>query len=148
MIVYFCHPTEPKQVIDESILFYSNPIPDPYPPVYKEGSPGKKIMSPISTLHRACFRFASLPLPPLRARAATLRPPPSPRRHLQPHRRGAMSSAASRLSHIAAAAGESNQPPPPASATVQDDGQRRFLVPLLLVVSYVCLNCVKGDCFW
>ncbi|TVU47312.1 hypothetical protein EJB05_06907, partial [Eragrostis curvula] len=85
-------------------------------------------MSSISILHRACLRFALLPLPPLRARAATLRPPPPPRRHLHSPRRGAMSSAASRLSHIAAAAGggggaagESNEPPPPASATAKDD---------------------------
>ncbi|KAK3151408.1 hypothetical protein QOZ80_3AG0245450 [Eleusine coracana subsp. coracana] len=85
-------------------------------------------MSSVSTLHRACLRLALLPFPPLRARAATLRPPPPPRRYLHRPCRGIMSSAASRLSHIAAAAGgsggaagESNQPSTPASAAAQDD---------------------------
>ncbi|EMS47754.1 putative glutamyl endopeptidase, chloroplastic [Triticum urartu] len=67
-------------------------------------------MSALSILHRACLRLALLPLPlaPLRAplRSSTL---PRP---LRLPRRAAMSSAASRMSHIAAAAasGESNQP--------------------------------------
>ncbi|KAG2541328.1 probable glutamyl endopeptidase, chloroplastic isoform X2 [Panicum virgatum] len=82
-------------------------------------------MSSISILHRACLRIALLPLPPLRARATALRPPP--RRRLQLPRRSAMSSAASRLSHIATAtarggaAGESNEPPPAGSAVAQQD---------------------------
>ncbi|XP_004984623.1 probable glutamyl endopeptidase, chloroplastic isoform X2 [Setaria italica] len=86
-------------------------------------------MSSISILHRACLRVALLPLPPLRARASAtaLRPPSPLRRHLQLPRRSAMSSAASRLSHIAAAtaggsaAGESNEPPPAGSAAAQED---------------------------
>uniref|UniRef100_M8BY00 Dipeptidyl peptidase family member 6 n=1 Tax=Aegilops tauschii TaxID=37682 RepID=M8BY00_AEGTA len=67
-------------------------------------------MSALSILHRACLRLALLPLPlaPLRAplRSSSL---PRP---LRLPRRTAMSSAASRMSHIAAAAasGESNQP--------------------------------------
>ncbi|KAJ1297466.1 hypothetical protein BS78_01G378700 [Paspalum vaginatum] len=84
-------------------------------------------MSSISILHRACVRLALLPLP-LRARATTLRPPRPLRRHLHLPRRRAMSSAASRLSHIAAAtgdgcgaAGESSDLPPVASAAAQED---------------------------
>ncbi|CAN6301153.1 unnamed protein product [Urochloa humidicola] len=85
-------------------------------------------MSSISILHRTCLRLALLPLPPLRARATALRPPPPLRRHLHLPRRSAMSSAASRLSHIAAAtgagggaAGESNEPPPAGPAGAQED---------------------------
>ncbi|KAG2552487.1 hypothetical protein PVAP13_9KG584100 [Panicum virgatum] len=83
-------------------------------------------MSSISILHRACLRLALLPLPPLRARATALRPPPR-RRHLHLPSRSSMSSAASRLSHIATAtadggaAGESNEPPPAGSAVAQED---------------------------
>ncbi|CAL4930641.1 unnamed protein product [Urochloa decumbens] len=84
-------------------------------------------MSSISILHRACLRLALLPLPPLRARATALRPPPL-RRHLHLPHRSAMSTAASRLSHIAAAtgagggaAGESNEPPPAGPAAAQED---------------------------
>lgn len=97
--------------------------------VYKTESRPEQIMSSISILHRACLRVALLPLPPLRARASAtaLRPPSPLRRHLQLPRRSAMSSAASRLSHIAAAtaggsaAGESNEPPPAGSAAAQED---------------------------
>ncbi|CAN6295352.1 unnamed protein product [Urochloa humidicola] len=85
-------------------------------------------MSSISILHRACLRLALLPLPPLRARATAIRPPHPLRRHLHLPRRSAMSSAASRLSHIAAAtgagggaAGESNEPPPAGPAGAQED---------------------------
>ncbi|XP_066381241.1 probable glutamyl endopeptidase, chloroplastic isoform X3 [Miscanthus floridulus] len=86
-------------------------------------------MSSISILHRSCLRLGLLPFSPLRARATTLRLPlPQPRRHLHQPRRSAMSSAASRLSHIAAAtgggggaAGESNESPPAASAAAQED---------------------------
>lgn len=101
-------------------------------------TPKKKIMSSISILHRSCLRLGLLPFSPLRARATTLRLPlplPQPRRHLHLPRRSAMSSAASRLSHIAAAtgggggaAGESNESPPAASAATQeDDGTSRYL---------------------
>ncbi|CAD6210899.1 unnamed protein product [Miscanthus lutarioriparius] len=86
-------------------------------------------MSSISILHRSCLRLGLLPFSPLRARATTLRLPlPQPRRHLHQPRWSAMSSAASRLSHIAAAtgdgagaAGESNESPPAASAAAQED---------------------------
>jgi hypothetical protein len=95
----------------------------------RKRDPEKKIMSSISILHRSCLRLGLLPFSPLRARATTLRLPlPQPRRHLHPPRRSAMSSAASRLSHIAAAtgggggaAGESSESPPAASAAAQED---------------------------
>lgn len=104
-------------------------------------------MSSISFLHRACLRLALLPLPPLRARATTLRPPLSqPRRYIHLSSRSAMSSAACRLSHIAAAtsggggtAGESNESPPAASAPAQeDDGTSRSLRSLGAIVALGC----------
>ncbi|KAL5217851.1 hypothetical protein ABZP36_018535 [Zizania latifolia] len=78
-------------------------------------------MSSLSILQKACLRFAQLPVPPLRA---PLRPPP--RRPLGLPRRSAMSSVASRLSHIAAAAasgaaGESNEPAAAAASGLAQD---------------------------
>ena len=96
-----------------SLLFYAI-----YCSYYSRIQEGREAMSSLSILHRACLRVALLPL------RAPLRPSRLPRSLRLPPR-SAMSSAASRMSHIAAAAsgaaGESNDPAAAASGLAQED---------------------------
>lgn len=102
-------------------------------------------MSALSILHRACLRLALLPVAPLRA---PLRSPRLPR-PLRLPRRAAMSSVASRMSHIAAAAasGESNEPAAAAASGLgqEDDGRCCFLLLLGHFVDWIVTSCRLVD---